>query len=47
MKKVLKSPYVDAELEIIKLEAHDIITTSDEIGDGDNRDDGGWTSVSW
>ena len=28
MKKVLKSPYENAELEIIKLDAQDIITTS-------------------
>ena len=37
MKKVLKSPYENAELEIIKLEAQD----------GGDVDDGGWTSVSW
>ncbi len=47
MKKDLRLPYVEAELEIIKLDALDVITTSTEIGDGGDVDDGGWTSNSW
>lgn len=49
MKKVLKKPYAEAELEIVLLEDVDIITTSvsGEIGSGSNRDDNGWTSPSW
>ena len=44
MKKILKSHYVEAELELIRLEACDVITTSTEMGDGADRDDDGWTS---
>ena len=46
MEKVLKSPYVEAELEIVVLDKLDIITTSDELGGGGDVDDGGWTSSS-
>lgn len=46
MKIKSKLQYVEAELEIIKLEAHDVITTSD-LGNGEDIDDGGWTSTSW
>ena len=46
MKAEIKLQYVEAELEIIRLEAHDVITTSD-MGDGSDVDDGGWTSSSW
>ena len=42
-----KLPYDPAELEIVKLEAHDVITTSTNLGEGGDVDDGGWTSTSW
>lgn len=42
MKKI---PYLDAELEVISLEATDVITTSNEMGDGSDVDDGGWTNL--
>ena len=48
MKKVLKAQYEMAELEIIKLQATDVITTSNpEAGSGGNIDPDGWTSTSW
>ena len=46
MKEVKRLPYVEADLEIIRLDALDVITTS-EMGDGGDVDDGGWTSTSW
>jgi len=42
-----KLPYESAELEIIKLEASDVIATSTDLGDGGDVDEGGWTSTSW
>ena len=42
-----KQVYVEAEIELIRLEATDVITTSTELGDGGDIDDGGWTSTSW
>ena len=42
-----KMSYDPAELEIIKLEAHDVIATSTDLGDGGDIDEGGWTSTSW
>ena len=44
-----KRNYDNAELEVIKLKARDVVTTSTDIGDGNDRDDDGWTSVdgSW
>ena len=48
MKTVLKERYDKAELEVIKLDSMDVITTSDpEAGGGGNIDDDGWTSTSW
>lgn len=49
MKQVLKKPYTEAQLEVVLLDELDIITTSvqGELGDGNNRDDDGWTSLSW
>ena len=47
MKAEKKLPYESAELELIRLEATDVITTSTELGDGKDIDDGGWTSTSW
>lgn len=46
MKAEKKLAYTEAELEIIKLDTHDVITTSD-LGNGEDVDDGGWTSTSW
>ena len=42
-----KLPYDEAELEVIKLEAHDVITTSNDLGDGGDVDKDGWTSTGW
>ena len=47
MKTNSRLPYDEAELEIIKLEAPDVITTSTDLGDGGDVDEGGWTSTSW
>lgn len=49
MKKVLKKPYAEAQLEVVLLDELDVITTSvqGELGDGNNRDDDGWTSLGW
>ena len=47
MKAEKKILYVEAELEVIRLEAHDVIATSTDLGDGGDVDDGGWTSTSW
>lgn len=47
MKDEKKLAYEQAELEVIKLEAHDVITTSTDLGEGGDIDDGGWTSTSW
>ena len=47
MKAEKKLIYIEAELEVIKLEAHDVITTSNDLGDGGDVDDGGWTSTGW
>ncbi|MBQ8879914.1 MAG: hypothetical protein IJY69_03620 [Clostridia bacterium] len=45
---VLKEPYLEAEIEITRFEARDVITTSAVIGDGQDSDDGGWTgSGNW
>ena len=46
---VLKEPYLEAEIEITRFEARDVITTSTVIGDGKDEDDGGWTKPggSW
>ena len=46
MKKVLKAQYEKAELEIVKLDSLDVITTSD-IGESGNVDPDGWTSTGW
>ena len=43
-----KKKYLDAELEVNELQATDVIATSNELGDGKDVDDGGWTSLnSW
>lgn len=49
VKKVLKKPYTEAQLDVVLLDELDVITTSvqGELGDGNNRDDDGWTSPSW
>jgi hypothetical protein len=47
MQEKKKLPYESAELELIRLEDSDVITTSSELGDGGDIDDGGWTSTSW
>lgn len=47
MQEKKKLPYESAELELIRLEAADVITTSTELGGGGDIDDGGWTSTSW
>ena len=47
MKEKKKLPYESAELELIKLDVTDVITTSTDLGDGNDIDDGGWTSTSW
>ena len=47
MKAEKKQLYVEAEIELIKLDAQDVIATSTELGDGGDIDDGGWTSTSW
>ena len=47
MKAEKKLPYEQAELELIRIDAADVITTSTELGDGGDIDDGGWTSTSW
>ena len=41
---VLKEPYLEAEIEITRFDARDVITTSSVIGDGKDTDDGGWTT---
>lgn len=44
MKKQLgKVPYEEAKLEIVLIDALDIITTSVTMGDGENMDDSAWT----
>ena len=45
--KAEKMLYVEAEIELIKLDVADVITTSTDLGDGKDIDDGGWTSTSW
>ena len=42
MDKLLRK-YEPAELEIIRLEAKDVITTSEAMGDGEDFDDKAWT----
>ena len=42
-----KLRYTPAEFEVIKLEAHDVIATSTDLGNGGDIDEGGWTSTSW
>lgn len=44
---VLKEPYLEAEIEITRFDARDVITTSAVIGDGKDTDDGGWTTGGW
>ena len=38
-----KKHYETADIEVIKLDECDVITTS-QIGDGNDTDDGGWTN---
>ena len=38
-----KLPYEEAKLELIRLDAADIITTSEAMGDGEDFDDKAWT----
>ena len=40
---VLKEPDLEAEIEITRFEACDVITTSAVLGNGGDSDDGGWT----
>lgn len=41
--KTEKLRYEEAKVELIRLEAADVITTSTTMGDGDNFDDKAWT----
>ena len=43
MKKTTKLPYEEAGVEIVLLDAVDIVTASSTLDDSDNRDDSGWT----
>ena len=51
MEKALKSIYEEPKLEITKIIATDVITTSSVVGDvgsDGNVDDGGWTTgTNW
>ena len=38
-----KKPYETADIEFIKLDERDVITTS-QLGDGRDTDDNGWTN---
>ena len=42
-KKIEKLRYEEAQLELIRLDSADVITTSTTMGDGEDFDDKAWT----